>query len=594
MTGNPSGFVRAEDISSKPLVEGEHIKITDNGTGIVVAFSGDLQPTADYAYQSSLSSYQEKSGMTAYQPASAMSSYYPTSNPSGFITGVNIPTKPLVEGDHIKISDNGTGIVVEFSGDLQPTADYAYQSSLSSYQEKSAMTAYQPKSGMSAYYGANNPSGFITGVDLSNYQPKSAMTAYQPSGNYLTQDDVSGKVDNTAIGAATLGDDTHVVTSISGSGLYAYSATNAASAGYADHALSAGSATMDSSGHNISKYYIPTSESSKYLQSGDVTGYQPTSAMSAYQETSAMTGYATTALLESGLSGKMDTTAGLIVSSTASGLRGYNSVMLRINNLEVSARVAGFCQNCNSASAAGSAYSASQAQVAVNLSGVPKSSIVQYSAISGDGTSITSIGGSAVGGGGGTEWVSGQFGEYNYVSSNLGIIGGKSGLMSATSEVYNPDGTATGSAASTSTFSWQTGQYYPVMSASGSAKPLSSVQFTSTVSDTQEITFKQYFNDLPSSFALTIGGTALSASASASGNELAPGQSTYMKFIELTGKIGIAPTALANSVFAMYAREGTQLNYNSAYVSANVINHGTMETATSYMTADILATIMGG
>ena len=68
--------------------------------------SGVFQPSGDYAYNSSLSAYQEISGMTAYQGAgdyaynsalsskmdkSESSSFYPmTGNPSGFLT--EIPT----------------------------------------------------------------------------------------------------------------------------------------------------------------------------------------------------------------------------------------------------------------------------------------------------------------------------------------------------------------------------------------------------------------------------------------------------------------------------------------------------------------------
>lgn len=39
------------------------------------------------------------------------------------------------------------------------------------------------------YYGIDNPSGFITGVDLSDYQTTAGMTAYQPAGDYLTTGD---------------------------------------------------------------------------------------------------------------------------------------------------------------------------------------------------------------------------------------------------------------------------------------------------------------------------------------------------------------------------------------------------------------------
>lgn len=445
------------------------------------------------------------------------------------------------------------------------------------------MTAYQPKSGMSAYYGADNPSGFITGVDLSQYQPKSAMTAYQPSGNYLTQNDVSGKVDSSSLGTAAWGDNQRWVSSIEGTALVADSARSAGSATKASTCDSATTATCDSQGHVIFKSYIPTSESSKYLQSGDVTGYQPTSAMSAYQETGAMTGYATTALLESGLSGKMDATAGMTVTSTGSAGTQYTPYIAQINGSSLSAHVSYWASTATSASAA---VSASTARTALYLSGVPRSSIVQYSAISGNGTAITGIGGSAILGG--TEWVSGQFGEYNYVSSNLGIIGGKSGLMSATSEVFNPDGTATGSAsASVSTLDWAN-RY-------GTTTFFSATDMSSTAVDTQEVALRIYFTDQPTGLInVYMGGRAwsyLSATASASGQMT---QSPWWYYTEVSAKSSCAPTALKAAMFMVELGSEYTRHPEKVDGTASLINHGSMETVTSYMTADILATIMGG
>ena len=544
MTGNPSGFLTGVDLS-------QYQEKSGMSAYVPASSSGQFAPSGDYAYNSALSSKMD---------ASATADFYPTGNPSGFVRSADLSSKPLVPGDHIKLTDKGTSVEVAFSGELQPTADYAYNSSLSSYQEKSAMSAYQPAS---------------------------AMTAYQPSGNYLTQNDVSGKVDSTAIAGTTLGDDSHVVTSISGSGFYAYSARNAASADYADHALSAGSAAMDSSGHTIAQYYIPTSESSKYLQSGDVTGYQPTSAMTAYQEVSAMSsyGYATTAQLNSGLSGKMDTTAAMTVTATGSGGTQYTPYLTTVNGLEVSSRVGQWAKSADSASSAGSATSAYHAAIADTLSGVAKSSIVQYSAISGEDSTITSIGGSAIGGGGGTEWVSGQFGDYNYVSSNLGIIGGKSGLMSATSEVFNPDATATATASASATsnaVSW-TGQ-------TGGLKLFSAnPEMTASAADMQDFVVSAVVNgsDLPT--AIKVGNATLSASASSQQ------QGTWWNCIQFSGRSSCAPSALADAqvqvVFGPYAYTG---NLYQVWGSAKLTNRGAMETATSYMTADILATIMGG
>lgn len=44
------------------------------------------------------------------------------------------------------------------------------------------------------YYPDNNPSGFITGVDLTPYQTVSGMTAYQPAGDYATTNYVNEEI----------------------------------------------------------------------------------------------------------------------------------------------------------------------------------------------------------------------------------------------------------------------------------------------------------------------------------------------------------------------------------------------------------------
>ena len=544
MTGNPSGFLTGVDLSPYQEKSGMSAFIPTSA-------SGEFAPSGDYAYNSSLSSKMD---------ASATADFYPTGNPSGFVRSADLSSKPLVPGDHIKLTDKGTSVEVAFSGELQPTADYAYQSSLSSYQEKSAMSAYQPTS---------------------------AMTAYQPSGNYATPSDLSGKMDSSALASAEIVGGASGYSSISGMGFIAQSAKSAGSASHANTADSAGSAVYDSQGNPIHTFYIPTSESASYAKTEDLADYQQTATMSAYQKASAMSGYATTADLASGLSGKMDTTAGLIVSSTGSALWGYTRVMTNINGLMVSARLAGYCQNCESASAAGSAASASQAQVAVGLSGVAKSSIVQYSAISGEDSAITSIGGSAIGGGGGggTEWVSGQFGDYNYVSSNLGVIGGKSGLMSATSEVFNPDATATATASASANgnaVSW-TGQ-------TGGLKLFSAnTEMSASAEASQDFVVSAVVNgsDLPT--AIKVGNATLSASASSQQ------QGTWWNCIQFSGRSSCAPSALSAAqvqiLFGQYAYTG---NLQQVYGSAKLTNKGAMETATSYMTADILATIMGG
>ena len=89
--------------------------------------SGDFQPAGDYAYNSSLSAYQEITGMTAYQSA----------------------------------------------------GDYAYNSSLSGKLDNSASSTWYPMEG--------NPSGFLTEhQSLSGYAPISAISSWSADIQYLS------------------------------------------------------------------------------------------------------------------------------------------------------------------------------------------------------------------------------------------------------------------------------------------------------------------------------------------------------------------------------------------------------------------------
>ncbi|MBQ5688910.1 MAG: hypothetical protein IIV21_03010, partial [Bacteroidales bacterium] len=96
-------------------------------------------------------------------------------------------------GSYVSIDNN----TINVTG-LQPEGDYAYNSALSSKLDVTALPQDLVHSGdLTAYYPINNPSGFITGVDLSDYvtnedlQTVSAdITAMIPTaltGDYLTK-----------------------------------------------------------------------------------------------------------------------------------------------------------------------------------------------------------------------------------------------------------------------------------------------------------------------------------------------------------------------------------------------------------------------
>ena len=216
-------------------------------------------PSADYAYNSSLSSYLYASASSLFQSAgnyqtagdyaynssvsakldaSASSEFYLTSNPSGFITGV----------------------------DLDGYATTAYvDSSVSGKMDKSESSSFYPMTG--------NPSGFLTSVDLSDY----ATTAYVYSS-------VSGKLDASA----------QVVTSILKFVHYDQSSVCQIN----EMPIRAASAEMGTDGRYISSLASKSSLSS----------YYPTSNPSGFITDSTLVNYATTAYVDSSVSGKMDKT----------------------------------------------------------------------------------------------------------------------------------------------------------------------------------------------------------------------------------------------------------------------------------------------
>lgn len=134
---------------------------SQTGNYIDWSSSGVFQPAGDYAYNSSLSAYQEITGMTAYQSA----------------------------------------------------GDYAYNSSISSKLDNSASSTWYPMEG--------NPSGFLTehqslsGYATEEYVDSSVSGKQDASGMsaYVTTGDLSSKLDTSAVNFD--GDSSHV-TGISG------------------------------------------------------------------------------------------------------------------------------------------------------------------------------------------------------------------------------------------------------------------------------------------------------------------------------------------------------------------------------------------
>ena len=161
-----------------------------------------------------LSVYAKKEELTAYQSAG---DYYSASNPSGFINSDAI-SNMATTGFVAEVSADITAMIpTALTGDYltkesadtlyQPIGDYVSQNELSNVSADitamipTALTGnYLDKaSADKLYYGIDNPSGFITGVDLTPYQTITGMTAYQTAGNYYSASNPSGFITNDAI-----------------------------------------------------------------------------------------------------------------------------------------------------------------------------------------------------------------------------------------------------------------------------------------------------------------------------------------------------------------------------------------------------------
>ena len=161
-----------------------------------------------------LSVYAKKEELTAYQSAG---DYYSASNPSGFINSDAI-SDMATTGFVAEVSADITAMIpTALTGDYltkesadtlyQPIGDYVNQNELSNVSADitamipTAMTGdYLDKaSADKLYYGIDNPSGFITGVDLTPYQTVTGMTAYQTAGEYYSASNPSGFITNDAI-----------------------------------------------------------------------------------------------------------------------------------------------------------------------------------------------------------------------------------------------------------------------------------------------------------------------------------------------------------------------------------------------------------
>lgn len=367
---NPSGFIPGVTTDSSmtgdgsvasplgvervDLVFDSSMKTSVSGDSAVIGVNESALDLSSYQRVSAMTAYQPVSGMTAYQPSG---DYYSATNPSGFITGVDLSpyayqsslsskldasasssflpassSADLFTGVHTDSSMTGnglsssplgvervdlvftSGITTSISGDSALV--YLDSGYMSSYAKDSALSSKLDASASSSFYTVDNPSGFITGVDLSpyattayvdssvsskldatasasfqpsgnyqpsgdyaynsslqDYQPVSGMTAYAPSGDYADSSALDLKLDASA-----------------SSSYY----TTANESGFVDSAYvdSQVSGKLDTTAFSdVSGTFLTSVDLTPYQLTADMSGYIPTGESANYQQASAMTAY---------------------------------------------------------------------------------------------------------------------------------------------------------------------------------------------------------------------------------------------------------------------------------------------------------------
>lgn len=221
---NPNGFIDSDAISAMATTGFVADVSADITAMIPTALTGDYltKDSADTLYQP-IGNYATSADVTGTaQYALTTAGWSEVTGGGGSVTGeyelsagngISINNDPInqktiisVSGDYATNSDLQTVsgeitamIPTALTGEYldKASADTLYYGidnpsgfitgvDLTDYAKTEDLTAYQEKGD---YYSASNPSGFITGVDLTPYQTTAEMTAYQPAGDYLTTGD---------------------------------------------------------------------------------------------------------------------------------------------------------------------------------------------------------------------------------------------------------------------------------------------------------------------------------------------------------------------------------------------------------------------
>ena len=142
---------------------GSYVSIDNNTINVT-----GLQPEGDYAYNSALSSKLDVTALPQDLVHSGdLTAYYPTSNPSGFITGVDLSDYATNEDLQTVSADITAMIPTALTGDYltKESADTLYQP-IGNYLSSTDSANFLLTSTSGNFYTTDNPSGFITGIDL--------------------------------------------------------------------------------------------------------------------------------------------------------------------------------------------------------------------------------------------------------------------------------------------------------------------------------------------------------------------------------------------------------------------------------------------
>lgn len=199
--------------------------------------SSEFQPSGEYVYESAYSSFSSEvtnnississtvSGLTGqYIEQSASSMFQPSGNyASASDLSAYVPFSGI-EGEGGRVTGiSGSAIKAhEYTGINPVTVDNTADTISVEHRTlcvDSTMTAYttgdsavigvnvagldisskMDASASSLFYPMDNPSGFVTGVDLTPYQLTADMSAYQLSGDYAYNSSVSSKADASSL-----------------------------------------------------------------------------------------------------------------------------------------------------------------------------------------------------------------------------------------------------------------------------------------------------------------------------------------------------------------------------------------------------------